>query len=123
MQLGFIGLGHLGSAIAGRLVSCGHTLTTWNRSDGKGESLQHTAVPFPKAVAEAADVIFLCLFDSKAVDDVLNGENGLLRGDLNGKTIIDLTTNHYRSTVSMHSVKKRGLSTSSPRCSAASSRP
>ena len=106
MQLGFIGLGHLGAAIAGRLVSCGHELTTWNRSEGRGGALQHTPVSSPKAVAEAADVIFLCLFDSKAVDDVLNGENGLLGADLNGKTIIDLTTNHYKEVDRFHALCK-----------------
>ena len=106
MQLGFIGLGHLGAAIAGRLVACGHTLTTWNRSEGRGANLEHTPAPSPKAVAQAADLIFLCLFDSKAVDDVLNDENGLLRGDLTGKTVIDLTTNHYKEVDRFHALCK-----------------
>ena len=39
MKIGFIGLGHLGKAIAGRLIECGHTLTVWNRSAEKAAGL------------------------------------------------------------------------------------
>ena len=39
MQLGFIGLGHLGKAIAGRLIECGDDMVVWNRSSGKAAGL------------------------------------------------------------------------------------
>jgi len=106
MQLGFIGLGHLGAAIAGRLVTCGHTLTTWNRSAGKAPSLEHTPAASPRALSEDVDVIFLCLFDSQAVHDVLTGPEGLLSGDLAGKTVIDLSTNHYNEVGRFHTICK-----------------
>ncbi len=102
MQLGFIGLGHLGKAIAGRLESCGHTLSVHNRTAGKAEGLGAAEVGSPKEVAEKTDIIFLCLFDSAAVRETLEGESGLLTCDLTGKIIIDLTTNHFRDVTLFH---------------------
>lgn len=102
MQLGFIGLGHLGKAIAGRLVDCGHELTVWNRSTGKAEELKATVAATPAEVAARADIIFVCLFDSAAVHTVLTQEAGLLAADLTGKIVIDHTTNHYRDVLVHH---------------------
>jgi len=102
MQLGFIGLGHLGKAIAGRLLDCQHTLTVWNRSAGKAEGLQATVAATPAAVARQADIIFLCLFDSPAVRKVFTQDQGLLAADLKGKIIIDHTTNHFRDVLDFH---------------------
>ncbi len=102
MQLGFIGLGHLGKAIAGRLIECGHTLTVWNRSAAKAEGLQVTLAVSPAEVARRADIICLCLFDSAAVHNVLKQEQGLLSADLTGKIIIDHTTNHFRDVTTFY---------------------
>ena len=101
MQLGFIGLGHLGSAIAARLVDRGHTLTVWNRTPSRAEGLKAAAVSSPRSAADKSDIIFLCLFDSNAVHSVLKGEQGLLSG-ISGKIIIDLTTNHFRDASVFH---------------------
>ncbi len=109
MQLGFIGLGHLGKAIAGRLNACGHTLTVYNRTAGKEAGLECRVAASPKEVAQEAEVIFICLFDSAGVDTVLGGDNGILEADLSGKIVIDLTTNHYNDAPRFHaSVKKSG---------------
>lgn len=106
MKAGFIGLGHLGKAIAGRLVEREHTLIVWNRTAGKTEGLQCSEADSPRAVAEQAEILFLCLFDSKAVDTVLTGEKGLLSGDMTGKIIIDVTTNHFASVSQFHTICK-----------------
>ena len=39
MEVGFIGLGQMGSAIAANLLGAGHSLTVWNRSPDKAEPL------------------------------------------------------------------------------------
>ena len=96
MHLGFIGLGHLGKTIAKRLVDCGHSLTVWNRTQSKAEGLDAGIAASPADVAHEADIIFLCLFDSQGVNSVLTDENGLLSGNISGKVIVDLTTNHYK---------------------------
>lgn len=104
MQLGFIGLGHLGKAIAGRLLDCQHTLTVWNRSADKAQGMQATLAASPMEVARQAEIICLCLFDSAAVRSVLTQDQGLLAADLTGKIIIDHTTNHFRDVVAFHAL-------------------
>ena len=39
MKVGFIGLGHMGTAMAGRLLQAGHDVTVYNRTPGKAQSL------------------------------------------------------------------------------------
>ena len=102
MQIGFIGLGHLGKAIAGRLIDCQHSLTVWNRSVEKTEGLQAVVALSPAEAARGAEIIHLCLFDSAAVRSVFTQENGLLSTDLQGKVIIDHTTNHFRDVLAFH---------------------
>lgn len=102
MKLGYVGLGHLGKAIAGRLLECGHELTVWNRTPEKAEGMDVAVAKTPAALAESADVVFLCLFDSQAVREVLTGENGLLSADVASMTIVDLSTNHFRDVAEFH---------------------
>lgn len=102
MHLGFIGLGHLGKAIAGRLLDCGHTLTVWNRTPSKAEGMKAEAVSSPREVAAKAEIIFVCMFDSAAVHAILGQEDGLLSGDISGKIIVDLSTNHFKEVPLFH---------------------
>lgn len=117
MHLGFIGLGHLGKAIAGRLSDCGHTLTVWNRTPSKAEGMQVEVVSSPVSVIDKADIIFLCLFDSSAVHSILSQENGLLScSNISGKIIVDLSTNHFKEVSLFHKLceKAGGLYLEAP---------
>ncbi len=107
MHLGFIGLGHLGKAIAQRLLDCGHTLTIFNRTASRAEGIDAEVVSTPREVMQKADIIFLCLFDSNAVNAVITGKDGLLEGDASGKIIVDTTTNHFRDVVQFHDLLKK----------------
>ncbi len=107
MHLGFIGLGHLGKAIAGRLLDCGHTLTVWNRTVSKTEGMAVEVAACPAAVSAGAEIIFLCLFDSNSVRTVLSGADGLLSGDISGKTVVDLSTNHFRDVLDFHELCRK----------------
>ena len=102
MQIGFIGMGNLGRAIAGRLIDCQHSVTVWNRTPGKISGLQVQSAASPADLAGQVEVINLCLFDSAAVHAVLTGPQGLLQGNLQGKIIIDHTTNHFREVAAFH---------------------
>lgn len=104
MHLGFVGLGHLGKAIAGRLLDCGHTLTVWNRTPSKADGLKTEVASSPRAVAEKTEIIFVCMFDSAAVHAILSQENGLLSTDLSGKVIVDLSTNHFKEVPLFHAL-------------------
>ena len=102
MAIGFIGLGNLGTAITTRLSQLGETLVVYNRNIEKIKDLGYEIVSSPKEILKKCDVIFLCLFDSEAVKQILLGDNGLLCEELKGKTIIDLTTNHYEDVLEFH---------------------
>ena len=104
MAIGFIGLGNLGRAITARLASLGEELVIFNRDKKKIEDLPYTKANTPKELISKCEIIFLCLFDSDAVSNILKGENGLLCEELKGKTIIDLTTNHYERVLEFHSL-------------------
>ncbi len=101
MRAGFAGLGNLGKAVAGRLIDAEVNLTVWNRTPGKAAGLRAQQADTP-AELTGLDVIFLCLFDSEAVEEVLTGEGGLLEGDLSGKVIVDLSTNHFLEAEGFH---------------------
>jgi 3-hydroxyisobutyrate dehydrogenase len=102
MKIGFIGLGNLGRAICSRLSSLDDELVIYNRNKEKIKDLPYKKVDTPKEILKECDVIFLCLFDSPAVENILTQENGLLCDELKGKTIIDLTTNHYDDVLKFH---------------------
>lgn len=102
MKIGFIGLGNLGRAICSRLSSLDDELVIYNRNKEKIKDLPYKKVDTPKEILKECEVIFLCLFDSPAVENILTQENGLLCDELKGKTIIDLTTNHYEDVLKFH---------------------
>jgi len=102
MSIGFIGLGNLGQAISTRLTQMGEEIVVYNRTRSKVEKLGYQIVDTPREILNSCDIIFLCLFDSPAVEEILNSQNGLLCDQLKGKTIIDLTTNHYESVLKFH---------------------
>jgi len=92
--IGFIGLGNLGRAIAQRLISQGCKLVVWNRTSSKADGLNAALAKDPAEVVNRTSVVFVCLFNSDAVEAVLSGPGGILSGDCNGKVICDTTTNH-----------------------------
>ncbi len=99
MKIGFIGLGTLGREIVKRLVSQGVELIVWNRSKERAKQLGLELVETPKDLMSMVDKVFVIVSDSEASKKVVFGKDGLVKGDIQGKTIIDLTTNHYRYVV------------------------
>jgi len=107
MKIGFIGLGKLGSAMAKRLEEEGHELTVYNRTLEKAEKSGFEYVKTPAELAEKdVEQIIINVYDSKAVKNILNAENGLLKGDLKNKIIIDTTTNHFEDVTNFHRLVK-----------------
>jgi 3-hydroxyisobutyrate dehydrogenase len=95
MQVGVAGLGKMGAQIALRLMEVGHQVTVWNRSPEKAKPAADAGakvVGSPADVARASDAIITILADNKAIDDVYNGPNGLLSGDVKGKLFIEMST-------------------------------
>jgi 3-hydroxyisobutyrate dehydrogenase len=101
MKAGFIGLGKIGKPIARHLIDAGVELTVYNRTTEKAAGLSAAIAESPAQVCEN-DTVFLCLFDSDAVEEVFTGDGGLLEADLSGKVIVDLTTNHFSEAENFH---------------------
>ena len=76
MRVGFLGLGIMGHAMATNLVKAGHELTVWNRTPGKLVEGAGMA-PTPAAAAQGAEVVWLCVSDTQAVEKVLFGPEGV----------------------------------------------
>jgi 3-hydroxyisobutyrate dehydrogenase and related beta-hydroxyacid dehydrogenases len=96
MSVGFIGLGSLGKTIAKRLIDQGVPLVVWNRTREKALDLGVEIAQSPAELSKKVNTIFVMVFDSQASEEVIFGKEGLVQGDIKGKTIIDMTTNHYR---------------------------
>ena len=94
MKLGFIGLGIMGSPMAGHLRAAGHDLFIATRSK-LPQALSDAGVGACANAAEVArhaDTIFLMLPDTPDVQTVLFGKNGVGEGLSAGKTVVDMSS-------------------------------
>ena len=94
MKLGFIGLGIMGTPMAGHLRAAGHDLYVTTRSKVPAALLQAGAVACNSAgeVAQQADVIFTMLPDTPDVERVLFGPGGVAASLQAGKTVVDMSS-------------------------------
>ncbi len=81
MDIGFIGLGNMGGAIAGRLLEAGHRLRVWNRSPEPARHLAQRGAQVAATAEEAfrGDVVFSMLSDDQATRSVLVDSGVLAR--------------------------------------------
>src|SRR5690242_19256690 len=81
MNIGFIGLGAMGTGIVPRLMAAGHAVTGWNRSHAKAGSLIKGGMRFaesPRAVAAASEIVFSIVTDAAAVREIALGPEGVI---------------------------------------------
>jgi 3-hydroxyisobutyrate dehydrogenase-like beta-hydroxyacid dehydrogenase len=93
--LGFIGLGVMGGRVAARLLAKGHTVTGYNRTRAKALWLVERGLHLadsPRGVAAAADVTFVMVTNSSALEAVAGGPNGYVAGLAAGKVVVDMST-------------------------------
>lgn len=94
-NLGFVGLGVMGSEMVNRLLSKGHSVTGYNRTRSKAEWLLKKGMKWadsPRAVVEASDVIFSMVTNSAALAAVMNGPDGMLAAASASKLFVDIST-------------------------------
>jgi 3-hydroxyisobutyrate dehydrogenase-like beta-hydroxyacid dehydrogenase len=94
-NLGFVGLGVMGSEMVNRLLSKGHGVIGYNRTKSKADWLIKKGMKWgnsPREVAAASDVVFSMVTNSAALDAVMNGPDGILAGLTPGKTAVDIST-------------------------------
>src|ERR1700722_287198 len=94
-NLGFVGLGVMGSQMVNRLIDKGHTVTGYNRTRAKAEWLIKKGMRWadsPRAGAQSADVVFTMVTNAIAVNTITEGPDGLLAGFGAGKVLVDMST-------------------------------
>jgi len=92
LNLGFIGLGIMGTPMAGHLLAAGHTLFVHTRSKVPQALAAATACASAREVAQQADIIFTMVPDTPDVEAVLFGENGVAAGLSRGKVVVDMSS-------------------------------
>ena len=110
-NLGFVGLGVMGSEMVSRLLSKGHTVTGYNRTRAKAQRLIDRGMKWgdsPRAVCAAADVTFSMVTNEKALAAVMEGPDGILSAVAPGKFLIDMSTvsPHYSRSVAAKAREK-----------------
>lgn len=94
-NLGFVGLGVMGSRMVKRLLDAGHTVTGYNRTRSKAQWLLDAGMRWadsPRAVAETSDIVLSMVTNTAALHAVALGENGILAGLSRGKVYVDMST-------------------------------
>jgi 3-hydroxyisobutyrate dehydrogenase-like beta-hydroxyacid dehydrogenase len=80
MEVGFIGLGQMGTGMAANLVKAGHVVAVYNRTPGKTQALVDQGAQAVRQVSEVCrgDAVITMLADDKAVESVAFGEQGII---------------------------------------------
>jgi 3-hydroxyisobutyrate dehydrogenase-like beta-hydroxyacid dehydrogenase len=94
-NVGFIGLGAMGSRLATRLLDAGYTVYATNRTRAKAEPLIARGLVWrdtARQVAAATDITFTMVTDDAALRAVTSGDEGLLAGLAPGAVYVDMST-------------------------------
>ncbi len=94
-HIAFLGLGIMGSGMAGRLLSANFPLTVYNRNPAKAAGLASAGAVVaqsPRQAASDADIVISMVADDQASRDTWFGENGALAGVRSGSQLIESST-------------------------------
>ena len=95
-RLGYVGLGIMGGPMARHLATAKHSMTVYNRTTAKADAWveQHGGARAltPREVAQASDVVLMCVGNDDDVRSVVFGADGILAGLKTGGILVDHTT-------------------------------
>src|ERR1051325_5314364 len=94
-NIGFVGLGLMGSRIVKRLLAAGYQVYGYNRTRAKAEPLIQAGMQWkdtPREVAQAADITLSMVMDTAALSSVSEGPDGILAGLSTDKIYVDMST-------------------------------
>ena len=95
MQIGFIGLGSLGTPIAMNILESGHTLHLYNRTVSKAKPLADKGAIVSQSVtalAKECDIVFTIVSDDAALKEISGGANGLVKNMKPGSIHVSMST-------------------------------
>ena len=98
MKIGFIGLGNVGSKIAKNLINNGFKLTVLDLDKTLSSSFEDMGAQWaasPKDLAVNSEMIITCLPSPKACSDVMEGEDGVIKGISKGKIWAEMSTTDF----------------------------
>ena len=95
-KVSFIGMGVMGSPMAGHVANAGHPITVYNRTQEKADSwaaqYPGTAANSLQSAVQEADIVLMCLGNDQSVEETLLGDQGAMTAMRKGTIIVDHTT-------------------------------
>src|SRR5262249_22260845 len=94
-RIGFVGLGHMGSVMAARLLEAGHEIWLHNRTQGKAASLLTQGAHWaedPQSLAQRVELVITMVADDEALRQGALGSDGVLDRAAPGLTYVDMST-------------------------------
>jgi 3-hydroxyisobutyrate dehydrogenase len=96
-RLGYLGLGLMGAPMTRRLLKAGYQVTVWNRSEAKLSPLVEAGASratTPRGLLDGSDIVFMCVTDANAVEEVIFGPEGISAASGAGKLVVDFSSIH-----------------------------
>ena len=97
-RIGFVGLGNMGGRMARRIVDAGVPVVGFDLRADNIIDAGARALPSPGAVISESDIVLLSLPDSRVVEAVVFGDDGLMAAAREGTIVVDLSTSSPDST-------------------------
>jgi len=114
MRVGFIGVGAMGSRMAGRLLAANHDVAVYNRTPERTRPLQQRGAKVAataKQLATGVDIVFSSVANDAALEQVMFGPDGALAGARAGSIVIEMSTVNPRSSRRVHeAARSNGVS-------------
>ena len=101
-RIGIVGVGNMGGRISRRIRDAGHEIAGYDRNP---DQVAASGIPGAGSLGElvtASDVLLFSLPDSKVVEAVVLGDDGVLAGCRSGQVVVDLSTAAPHSTIRLH---------------------
>ncbi|MFE8071018.1 NAD(P)-binding domain-containing protein [Marinobacteraceae bacterium S3BR75-40.1] len=103
MSIGVVGYGRLGASLAARLRAQGHVMDVYCDSETTPTPDAYETVPSPRALLDrSTSIILLCPDNAQRVETLLNGREGLLGDDLEGRLIVDCCLHDRETAIALH---------------------
>ncbi|MEA2878033.1 MAG: 2-hydroxy-3-oxopropionate reductase [Hyphomicrobiales bacterium] len=101
-RIGFIGLGLMGTGFTKRLIATGHEVIGYDPGPARMDEAVRRGVraaPSAADVANAADIILICVINTAAMEDATLGTRGVATSDIAGKIVVDHSTAEIKTTL------------------------